>query len=145
MIKPQAVRCGLMLSAVLFLGGVVVKAQECRSVCKATTSCSTACYVNGAVLVSTTCGGGGFPCATPPPPKCTPNYQVVNSYSYIYKLDHPDKTCDEYLAVVATEHDVNNCPGSTDRTSCSSTLRHHGPTGSCCSHEYCGYANSCHL
>jgi len=71
---------------------------------------------------------------------CNPNYQPSGGMIGAFAVDYWFANyCEHYVAYQHTWHDVNECPGSSDYTTC-----YHAQDGSipaagyCCSFYYCG-------
>ena len=137
----------LILAAVLatsiLLAPGLALADDCPDVCTSSTPCDTECGWDPGKGGPVTCAeygvcdeGGG---------SCTPNYQIVSStaiggFPVFY---YSPTSCDYVLVVEYTWHDVNNCPGSSDYTSCGYATHASRPDHQCCTYYWCGGQTSC--
>lgn len=138
--------CILTLATVgLLLGAGVASAAECWEVCTPSTPCDTECGWDEGKGGPVTCGEQGLSC-DPGPSTCYPNYQVVSSTAigafaeYIYS--NPLR-CNHIVVYELTHHDVNECPGSSDYTSCYYHLNATRQDHQCCYWYWCGGRLTC--
>lgn len=133
---PSVLLCALALAWVL--PAVPLEAGQCSVVCTETTLCTRACRDG---LDFTTCGDYGV-CDYGGGGGCTPNYQIVSSTAVaLFPVDYYSY-CDEVVAYEYTNHDVNNCPGSSDYITCGYGTLHSHPWGYCCLDVNCGTSSS---
>jgi hypothetical protein len=127
------------LGAVLLLVPSMASAALCLSVCNQYAPCNRVCQMYGGGP-STTCGAWGD-CQGP----CQPNFQAVSGTALgAFQVNYfsPNR-CDHVVVQQTTWHDTNNCPGSTDYTTCGYYVNASRNDHLCCSFYACFGATSC--
>jgi len=133
-----------VVTSSVLLGAGAAYAAECWEVCSPSTPCDTECGYDPGKGGPTTCGEYGAEC-DPGPPTCYPNYQVVSTTAigtfgvYYYN----PISCDHVVLYQQTHHDVNNCQGSSDYTTCFYWTDVTRQDHLCCYYYYCGGQTTC--
>lgn len=127
----------------LLLGTGAAFAAECYEVCNSSVPCDTECGYDPGKGGPTTCGEYGAACDDGG--VCYPWYQVINTtavgaFQVNYYFPY---SCDHVVVYHQTHHDVNNCPGSSDYTTCFYSTDASRQDQLCCYFYYCFGQTSC--
>lgn len=130
-------------SALLVSAGPAA-AAECWEICTSSTPCDTECGYDPGKGGPTTCGEYGAAC-DPGTPTCTPYYQVVSTTAVgAFPVYYASPYSCLYVVVYhQTHHDVNECAGSSDYTTCLTNVEGTRSDWLCCTYYYCFGQNSC--
>jgi hypothetical protein len=134
----------LVTVAVALLGAGAASAEECWEVCTPSTPCDTECGWDEGKGGPVTCGEQGLSC-DPGPQTCYPNYQVVSTtpIGAFAQYFYFPFSCDHIVLYQRTHHDVNECPGSSDYTTCFYSVNASRNDHQCCVYYWCGGQTSC--
>ncbi len=130
-----------IVGALLLVAAAEAQSTLCLSICNQYAPCDRACrqYSGGPW---TTCGAWGQ-CQSG---GCTKNWQpvsVTNVGALQVLFYSPTNSCQHWVVQNTTWHDANNCPGSTDFTTCSYFIDASRNDHNCCLFFGCWGQQSC--
>jgi hypothetical protein len=132
-----------LVAVALLLGASTAFAAECWEVCNPSVPCDTECGYDPGKGGPVTCGEQGLACDDGG--ACYPSYQLagttaLGAFAVYY---YSPVSCDHVVLYQNTYHDVNNCPGSSDYTTCFYWTNASRQDHLCCYYYYCGGQTTC--